>query len=459
MTERLGRYQLIKLLASGGMGEIYLAEHTGLSGFAKRVAVKRIRPDYAKNPSYLELFLNEARVGSFLNHPNIVHIFDVGQEHDSLWLVMEYVDGVDLKRLLRRAKLAGRPLSPVALAAIAVEVLSALEEAHAGGPYRGEPIIHRDVSPENVLIARSGSIKVLDFGLAKWAPDSHSVPSMEGNLIFGKVRYMPPEQLKGRLIDVRADLFALGVVLYEALAGVLPFGADNANAVLARIMEGPPPPPTRSLAEPDLAMDALVYRAISPSVERRFQSAIEMREALIEYLDRREARLPLEGLRRMLLPGSTIATAHAGESQESGVESEERLTPTEIGLAIARRCGKCGGGFSALYLEGMIVDRCNSCRGMWLDAAEMDRILGIHASSAIIAEEDSSSRAPLDALLGSCPVCKVAMRAYAVPGQPAAFEVCPHCFGSWFDRGEIRLLQEAEVGAWYRALLDSLRVA
>src|SRR5688572_14700352 len=232
--DRLGRYLLIRSLAAGGMGEIYLAEHTGIAGFSKRVALKRIRPELARDAAYVQLFLNEARLGSFLNHPNIVHIFDVGHAEDELWMVMEYVDGVDLKRLQRRASLSGQPLEPVTLASVMIEVLSALEEAHRGGPLGGAPIIHRDMSPENVLIARSGAVKVLDFGLAKWVPESSSVPSMEGNMIFGKVRYMPPEQLKGHLIDVRADLFSLGVVMYEALQGDLPFGRGTANQVLAR---------------------------------------------------------------------------------------------------------------------------------------------------------------------------------------------------------------------------------
>ena len=246
MGERLGRYLLIRSIAAGGMGEIFLAEHTGIAGFAKRVALKRIRPELAKDPNYVQLFLNEARLGSFLNHPSIVHIFDVGHEGDNLWMVMEYVEGVDLKRLARRASLSGHPLTPPVVARIIIDVLSALEEAHQGGPLYGDPIIHRDMSPENVLIARSGAVKVLDFGLAKWVPESSAVPSMEGNMIFGKVRYMPPEQLKGNLIDVRADLFSLGVVMYETLHGDLPFGRGNANQVLAAITAGPLPSPHRA---------------------------------------------------------------------------------------------------------------------------------------------------------------------------------------------------------------------
>src|SRR5688572_1085548 len=121
------------------MGEIFVAEHTGIAGFAKRVALKRIRPELARDKAYVQLFLNEARIGSFLNHPNIVHIFDVGHEDDALWLVMEYVDGVDLKRLFRRAARAHQPITPTLLAAIILEVLLALEEAHAGGPTRGAP--------------------------------------------------------------------------------------------------------------------------------------------------------------------------------------------------------------------------------------------------------------------------------------------------------------------------------
>lgn len=452
MKGRLGRYQIIHRLAAGGMGEIYIAEHTGLSGFAKRVALKRITRDLADNQSYVELFLNEARIGSFLNHPNIVHIFDVGHERDNLWLVMEYVDGIDLKRLQRRAKLAGRPLAPPVLAAIMTEVLSALEEAHAGGPFRGEPIIHRDISPENVLVARSGAVKVLDFGLAKWMPGSDTVPSMEGNMIFGKIRYMPPEQLKGKDIDRRADLFAVGVVMYEMLAGKLPFGHESANSVLRRIMEGPPLAPTAQGPTPDPALDAIVLKAIRPKPEDRYQDAGELRAALIDYLASTSLALPFEVLRRMLHPDATLGTDASSELESE--LSEHGIT--EIALGVAKRCGKCGGEFRTLLLDGLIIDRCSSCKGAWLDYGEIDRLLESEAQLEKLPKK-ALARAPLDALVGSCPNDRVALRAFNVPGHPAAIEVCPACHGVWFDRGELPLLREDDVHVWLGTLLDALR--
>jgi Zn-finger nucleic acid-binding protein/tRNA A-37 threonylcarbamoyl transferase component Bud32 len=446
---RLGRYLLLRSLASGGMGEIFLAEHTGIAGFAKRVALKRIRPELARDPNYVRLFLNEARLGSFLNHPNIVHIFDVGHAGDALWLVMEYVDGVDLKRLTRRARVAGRPLTPAVVAAIMTDVLSALEEAHAGGPLLTTPIIHRDISPENVVVARSGAVKVLDFGLAKYAPDAHAVPSLEGDMIFGKVRYMPPEQLKGQLIDPRADLFSLGVVMYEALKGELPFGRGNANQVLAAIMSGPPPSPTDGA---DPAMDAIIARALEPHAARRYAHATEMRSALVEYLAHQpQAGLPLEGLRKRLQRGAPGAV----EVGELAQEPPERAA-TEIALSVAERCGKCGEEFTTLFMDGMIVDRCSGCRGVWLDPSELDRILDHRSEHPTVLPDEVFREAPLDRLVGSCPTCRSGLEAYRVPGQPAHLEVCAHCLGVWFDHDELRLLAHDDVVTWLRGILRAM---
>lgn len=459
MAERIGRYHLIRSLAAGGMGEIFLAEHTGIAGFAKRVALKRIRPTLAKDPAYVQLFLNEARIGSFLNHPNIVHIFDVGHEQDELWLVMEYVDGVDLKRLQRRASLAGHPLTPWHIASIMAEVLSALEEAHEGGPTHGEPIIHRDMSPENILVARSGAVKVLDFGLAKWWPGKKSVPSLEGSMIFGKVRYMPPEQLRGHLIDVRADLFALGVVMYEALRGSLPFGSGDSNQVLAQILAGRPPSPTETRFGKD-PLDAIIYKALSKDPDDRFQSAHDMRCALIEYVEKKELGLPLESMRKMLRPGSNVLSDSSEERTllDDQMDDERERTPTKIALSVVERCGKCGGPFAALFLDGLIVDRCSQCRGVWLDAGELERLIGTASKKSLENEpSDRMKRAPLDRLVGSCPSCKIGLHAFEVPNQPASFEVCPLCYGMWFDRGELRLLREPEIVLWLRRRLSEVR--
>lgn len=442
---RFGRYIELRTLAAGGMGEIVLAEHTGLSGFSKRVAVKRIRASLAQDPAYVELFLNEARLGSFLNHPNIVHIFDVGRDGDELWLVMEYVEGVDLKRLARRARRAGQPISPTVVAAVAIEVLSALHEAHHAGPKAGAPIIHRDLSPENILIAKSGGVKVLDLGLAKWLPERASVPSMEGNMIFGKVRYMPPEQLRGQFVDPRADLFSLGVTLYETLRGELPFGRGTAHEVLERILAGRPPPPTFD-AHADPEMDGLIYRAMTPDLKGRFQSAAEMRDAFLSYMEARPApRMPLEVLRKMINPSAPSDPVHT-----------EAARPAQLALPVPDRCGKCGGDFVAAFVDDMIVDRCAQCDGIWLDHDEILRLVGPDRETAIKASETPLDPSPLDSLVGSCPVHKVALKHSPVPGHPVSLEVCPVCLGVWFDKGEVELLSHPEVVTWLRFLLDTV---
>jgi serine/threonine protein kinase len=314
------------------------------------------------------------------------------------------------------------------------------------------------MSPENILVARSGAVKVLDFGLAKWLPASQRVPSMEGNMIFGKVRYMPPEQLKGHFIDARADLFSLGVVMYEVLHGDLPFGRGSANQILANIMAGPRPSPTEKRYGVDHEMDAIIQRALEPDPDDRFQSAEEMRDALVGYLRGRPMELPMEIIRRKLRRGSALAASSGESSQTSPGDRRDDHTPTEISLSVAERCGKCGGDFSALFLDGMIVDRCNSCRGVWLDHGEIDRILGQASESApTMLPGPNFEQAPLDALVGSCPTCRMGLVAHAVPGQPASLEICPNCFGVWFDDEELRLLSHDDVVTWLRYLLDTIR--
>lgn len=448
VVERIGRYRVLRSLATGGMGEVLLAEQTGLSGFRKRVAIKRIRADLARDPNYVRLFLNEARTGSFINHPNIVHVFDVGRDGDALFLVMEYVEGLDLKRLRRRAALAHRDLTPASLAVVAVDVLCALAWAHRGGPVAGTPIIHRDVSPENIVITREGFVKVLDFGLAKWWPNRSHVSSLEGQMIFGKVRYMPPEQLLGRDIDARADLFSLGVMLYEALRGELPFGRGSANDVLANIKRGPPAPAT-SEAAPDPGMDALVARALAPRPEDRWPSAEAMRRDFIEYLRDHGDPLPREALRELLM-GSAV------EAEElAHLPAAPDQEPEELSLAVADLCGKCGGGLHAFVIDDLILDQCDACFGIWVDRAEIDRILGSGLDTAThVGAEAPSEPATLDGVLGSCPIDRLGLVAMDVPGKPFSLEVCPLCRGMWFDQDELAALSDGDVVEWLRGALS-----
>jgi Zn-finger nucleic acid-binding protein len=436
---RVGRYVVVRALASGGMGEVLLAEQTGLSGFSKRVALKRIRSDLAAHPDYVRMFLNEARTGSFLNHPNIVHVFDVGHEGDDLFLVMEYVEGIDLKRLVRRAHLRSRPLSSSEVAAIAVEVLTALDAAHHGAPGGGGPIVHRDLSPENIIVTRTGQVKVLDFGLAKWRPNQPAVSALEGNRIFGKVRYMPPEQLRGQLIDARADLYALSVVLYEVLTGELPYRRGTANEMLARILAGPPPPigDRRPDAWPEL--EAAIAWGLAPDAEDRPPSAEAFRRRFVTLLQERGPALPLEGLRNLQhRPTGSV-----------GMLGPDEQGATELSLPVAERCGKCGGSLRAFVVEDLILDRCASCQGTWVDRAELERLLGddmVRLDARLEGSVDASG--PLDRVLGACPIDRVGLISLPVPGESVSLELCPVCHGMWFDQGELQLLGRGDVATW-----------
>jgi len=428
------------------MGEILVAEQTGLSGFGKRVALKRIKPELAADPDYVRLFLNEARTASLVNHPNVVHVFDVGYVDGALFLVMEYVDGVDMKRFVRRAQLGGQPLAVHEALGVALEVLSALEAAHRGDLTGGAPIIHRDISPENLLVTRGGPVKVLDFGLAKWWPDERAVSAMEGPLIFGKVRYMPPEQLRGGMIDGRADLFALSVVLYEALTGTLPFGRGSANQMLSRILAGPPVAVSELRPDVPASVDALLRRGLAIEAKDRWPDAAAMRAAIVPILDELGVVLPLERLRGRL--------QRRGAGEASHLPPSERA-PAEISLPIARRCGKCGAPSRAWVVDDLILDQCTACHGTWVDRVELDRILG--EGRSIEPPPPTSSGPPsLDAVLGSCPVHRVGLTRLQVPGDEVALEVCPICGGMWFDEDELSLLSRGEVVRWLEQELASL---
>jgi len=220
LTGRLGR---------GGMGVVYLARQKSLG---RDVAVKVLRIGEASAGLAIRRFLEEARHLARLRHPHIVAVHEIGRAGvccdgtgGEPFFTMEYVEGVDLRRLSRRSRMAGRPLSPHMYAAIIVEVLSALEAAHAGGPFRGEPIIHRDISPENILVTRTGAVKVLDFGLAKTITADEGIT--RAGCIMGTPHYMSPEQVRGEKVDARSDVFSLGAVFYELLTGRRPYDPEG----------------------------------------------------------------------------------------------------------------------------------------------------------------------------------------------------------------------------------------
>ena len=216
--ENYGEYQLIKKLATGGMAQIYLARQQGLEGFEKLLVVKRILPHLAENEDFIKMFLDEARIAARLNHPNIVQIFNLGSQDDTFFIAMEYIHGEDVRRVWKRADQAGKDLPVPMVCRIIMDAAAGLDYAHKKTDQVGKPlgIVHRDISPQNILVTFEGGVKVVDFGIAK-AADQATVT--KSGVLKGKYSYMSPEQASGQKIDHRTDIFALGTVLYELLTG------------------------------------------------------------------------------------------------------------------------------------------------------------------------------------------------------------------------------------------------
>ena len=234
--QQLGKYQLVRKLAVGGMAEVFLAKAAGPMGFEKTLVLKRILPDLAGDPVFVRMFLAEAKLAASLNHPNIAQIFDFGQEQGAYFIAMEYVDGPNLRSLSRRSAERSIPI-PVSLCAkiisSACEALAYAHEFIDPGTATPLSVIHRDVSPENILLSRTGAVKMVDFGIAK--AGGRTQPT-EAGILRGKISYMPPEQIQGKEIDHRADIFALGVVFYELITGSKPFDARSDVTIVQAIL-------------------------------------------------------------------------------------------------------------------------------------------------------------------------------------------------------------------------------
>ncbi len=279
-----GKYQLLELLARGGMAEVFKAKSHGVEGFEKVLVIKRILPELSSNPDFVEMFINEAKIAVTLSHANIVQVFDLGRADDTYFIAMEYVAGSDLATVLRRARKYGKPL-PVSLAVYLIsEVAKGLDYAHRRRDSDLQPlnIVHRDVSPQNVLISYEGEVKLTDFGIAK-ARGSVEEGTAAG-VLKGKYAYMAPEQARGKDVDARTDLFSLGTVLYECLAGRSPFLAASTYDTLQRVRSGESKPLAEVAPEVPEELSAIVARAMSPDPTERYEDAGRFYEELVQFL-------------------------------------------------------------------------------------------------------------------------------------------------------------------------------
>ncbi|HEY8087606.1 MAG TPA: serine/threonine-protein kinase [Polyangiaceae bacterium] len=275
----VGRYAIFDRIASGGMATVHIGRLAGEGGFARTVAVKRLHPQFALDPEFVAMFLDEARLAARIRHPNVVATVDIVNGDGELFLVMEYVDGEPLSTLLRLSREMKRPVAPDIAAGILAQALHGLHAAHEATSDLGEPlgIVHRDVSPQNVLVGTDGAVRVLDFGVAKALGKLHT--TREGQL-KGKLGYLAPEQVLGHGVTRQSDVFAAGVVLWESLAGQRLFSADSEGTVLRRIMDSSVDPPSLHAADVPAALDDVTLRALAKEPADRFETALAMAEAL-----------------------------------------------------------------------------------------------------------------------------------------------------------------------------------
>jgi serine/threonine-protein kinase len=335
-----GRYRLGSLLGVGGMARVYLASDRVLE---RQVAVKVLRSSDAQDPLFVERFRREARAAARLSHPNIVAVFDSGSDGGLPYLVMEYVPGESLAQLLVSQ---GR-LTPRRAVELAIQVCAALAAAHAQG------LVHRDVKPANVLVSPDGQVKVTDFGIVK----ASAATTLTGTgTVLGTAAYLSPEQAQGHPVDARSDLYGLGCVLYELLCGSPPFGsgADRSPvAVATRHVSEPPPPPSARNPQVDPALDQVVLTALAKNPAQRYQSAIDMQDAL-----------------QGVLAGDAVPAAPTEPLFEPLGRTGTGTTPTAVGPAAGDDGRRLGWGRWVLLVAGAILGIALVAALLWPDGGD-----------------------------------------------------------------------------------------
>jgi eukaryotic-like serine/threonine-protein kinase len=315
---QVGRYTVVRHLASGGMAELYIARQQAMGGFVKPVVLKILQPRYAQNPRVVAMFLDEARLAAKLNHPAIVHVYDVADEGGFTYIAMEYIHGETIADIVKRGLDLNRYLPMEHAIYIVSQTAAGLSYAHdrrEPGGDRPARIVHRDISPTNVMVSFEGQTKIVDFGIARAQDELRE----EAGILPGKASYMSPEQVRGEGADYRSDIFALGIILYE-LTLCQRLYRGPAEAVMKRIVDERVPPPTAIRRDFPPALELIVMRALEKRPADRYQSAEDMRRELEDFLEDSGMR---SGDRRMALymnelfaPKLTPVAADAGSGRE-----------------------------------------------------------------------------------------------------------------------------------------------
>lgn len=319
------------------MAELFLARATGLQGFAKIVVLKRILPQLAGDPEFVAMFLDEARLAAQLDHANVVGVHDIGRDHEEYFFTMEYLHGEDVRAILRATSQASTRVPLEHALAIVAGVARGLQHAHERIGLDGKPLglVHRDVSPTNVLVTYDGGVKLVDFGIAKAASSQHATrPSTRK----GKTSYMSPEQCRGRVLDARSDVFALGVVLWEITTGRRLFRGDDEFAVMNQIVNLGADPPSRYVEDYPEALEAIVVRALAQDPDERYPSARALLEDLEEFAHAHRLRLSTtklgEWLTGLMGPKPLPWESDLGESDP---DTTSGALPASVDLSATRQ--------------------------------------------------------------------------------------------------------------------------
>jgi len=327
LPPKLGRYDVVSRVAMGGMAELLLGRLAGPSGFERAVAIKRILPHYAQHPSFVQMFLDEGRLAARIGHPNVVQVHELGQEGEDLYLVMELLQGESAAGVLRRLHARNAQLPPPLAVHVVASACAGLHAAHELKDPSGKTLglVHRDVSPQNLFISYDGTVKVLDFGVAKAAD---RISQTEQGTIKGKLEYMSPEQARGSPIDRRSDVFSLGAVLHELLTRKRLFKRSNPGATWNAVCTDPIPPPSSVVAGVPAELDAVCLRALERDPDRRYATALELRRALLDWLHGASpGLLPEEGLAALM--AQLFADRIAGK-QSVVASLREGVTPAAV---------------------------------------------------------------------------------------------------------------------------------
>jgi serine/threonine protein kinase len=470
---RFGKYTLIRRLATGGMAELFLAIQKSVAGFEKLIVIKRILPAQNKDREFVEMLLHEARVAATLSHPNVVQTFDVGQVDGTYFIAMEHVHGEDLRSIVRQMKKRDVVEFPLEHAlSIVLGMCSGLAYAHEKRDLDGTAlhIVHRDISPQNVLVTFTGDVKIVDFGIAK--SDAKLEEQIPGGRLKGKVPYMSPEQARGEPIDWRSDIFAAGVMLFELTTGKRLFKGANEYETLKLIVDEDYPLPSQVCLGYPRELEVIVMRALAKDRAQRWQSAREMQGAIEELV--RKERLPvstialskfMQGLfeeklasqKEALLQGKQLADIIAldsGPESTGGAESHGRSMSMTTGDSTRMPAGKpasrgrgvwIGGAAAALLSAGAVVwwtrtpapaapspmPASVAAPIVWLPAAEAIASVAAGAPAAAVAPDDTATATSVSPTTSAAPAARAAPRPLAAAPATATGKLNVSARGGW----------------------------